>query len=59
MPAERSKFGANVPHRHDFFIRAIQLNAVVIQNGDEIRGFQFGCGHGGFPDNALLDFTVT
>lgn len=59
MLAEGNKFGVNVPHRHNFFIRAIQLDAVVIQNSSGIWGFQLGCSHDSSPDNALLDLTAT
>jgi hypothetical protein len=58
VPAEGAPLIGHGRDSHDVLHEAIELDAVVIHDGNYVIDLMEGAGHGGFPDLAFLDFAV-
>ena len=59
LPVERLPLVWEWLEVHDSQQGAVQLKLVVVKEDGEIVEFVIACGHGGFPDLALLTFAVS
>ena len=58
VPAEGAPFVGQRLDFHDVLYEAVELDAVVVHDGDHVVDLVESAGHGGFPDLAFLDFAV-
>ena len=59
VPAEGAPFIGDGRDIHNVLDEAIELNAVVIDDGDDVIELVERAGHGGFPDLAFLNLAIS
>ena len=59
LPAESAPLVSQGLHRHDVIDPAVDLDAVAVHDGHQVLQVVVAGCHGGLPDHALLDLTVT
>ena len=57
-PAEALPLCGKVAQRHYLVGRSVELNLVVVHDGDEVIELELCCAHCGLPDNALVQLAV-
>src|SRR5450759_576706 len=59
VPVERAQFGGNIVDAHDLGTLAVDLQAVVVNDGTQVVQLEVRTCHQCLPDLALLDLSVT